>query len=772
MVCRRFEPERAVEIVAPAYGSGYRIGGRLVLTAAHLFPTGVGSACRVRSKKTFETVSATVAWTAPGADIALLGLPDNVAGCEPVAFGTLPTGPEKVRFDLYGWPKWARTTPSGKTPKAGGRHIDGLIYLADTSPDGLLVLEPTRVPEAPAQDEGGSDWQGISGATVVCDGLLVAVQRQHQNPRRPASLEAEPLAKVQGDADWQRLLKEHGIAALPEQSLSDVLAEALGTAYQRREELLASGQDASAVDAEILDLKRRRRAGPQLKAGDFLLDGRFRLLDRLGDGGFATIWKSLDRRRHELVAIKVLHGQYADDRTRRERFFRGARQMAKLHHPGIVRVLEERLEDEGYFFFVMEYLLGGDFHQAVLHNRISRADRLVAIAVVGEALQYAHEQGVIHRDIKPTNIVLDQHQHPKLTDFDLVRALDTTGGTRTGPLGSWVYAAPELMDRPQDAGAPADVYGLGMTAVFALYSADLPYAVVRDAVGFVQTLDASPAIKQVLQQAIHWDWKERYPSVSEFSQALRLAVLASERLAPTKPIPFRDRFPDGTPGPAMVWLPGGTFTMGDDHSDQSNEKPARTVTLSHFGIGKCPVTFEEYDAFCEATRREKPSDQSWECGRLPIIDVSWDDAQAYCQWLSQQTGQDYRLLTEAQWEYACRAGSGAAYCFGNDETQLFEYAWYGEDWESGSAHPVGEKKANAWGLYDLHGNVFEWVQDWYGAYSKEPQQDPSGSESGSQWVLRGGSWSHDAEDCRSAVRFRNNPGHRYHYLGFRLARRV
>ncbi|MCB1766768.1 MAG: SUMF1/EgtB/PvdO family nonheme iron enzyme, partial [Candidatus Competibacteraceae bacterium] len=161
--------------------------------------------------------------------------------------------------------------------------------------------------------------------------------------------------------------------------------------------------------------------------------------------------------------------------------------------------------------------------------------------------------------------------------------------------------------------------------------------------------------------------------------------------APSVPTPFRDSFPDGAPGPAMVWLPGGPFTMGDDKSPRDNEKPAHPVTLSHFGIGQYPVTFEEYDRFCEAMHRDKPNDQGWGRGRRPVIDVSWDDAQAYCQWLSQQTGQDYRLLTEAQWEYACRAGRDAAYCFGDDEKPLEDYAWYWKNSE-GQTHPVGEKQ--------------------------------------------------------------------------------
>lgn len=244
------------------------------------------------------------------------------------------------------------------------------------------------------------------------------------------------------------------------------------------------------------------------------------------------------------------------------------------------------------------------------------------------------------------------------------------------------------------------------------------------------------------------------------------------QLANYAPTPFRDRFLDGkTEGPEMVWLPGGTFTMGDDQSDQGNEKPTHLVTLSPFAIGKCPVTFEEYDSFCEATDRKTPSDKGWGRNRRPVINVSWDGVQAYCQWLSEQTGQDYRPLTEAQWEYACRAGSKTAYCFGDDEKQLGEYAWYWENAEK-KTQPVGQKRANKWGLYDLHGNVWEWVQDWYRGYSKAPQINPintSGLLSGASRVIRGGSWGYGADRCRSACRDWFGSG-RGDELGFRLAR--
>ncbi len=234
-----------------------------------------------------------------------------------------------------------------------------------------------------------------------------------------------------------------------------------------------------------------------------------------------------------------------------------------------------------------------------------------------------------------------------------------------------------------------------------------------------------------------------------------------------KPTPFRDRFPDGSEGPEMIRLPGGTFTMGG-----GIWRPAPEVTLDAFGVGKYPVTFGEYDAFCEATGEEEPNDRGWGRGRRPVIDVSWNDAREYCQWLSERTGQRYALLTEAQWEYACRAGSAAAYCFGDDEKQLGEYAWYEEN-SKNQTHPVGEKRVNVWGLHDMHGNVWEWVQDWYGEYPSEPQKNPSGPESGSYRVNRGGAWGIDAGSCRSACRGGwGVPGLRDSGLGFRLARKV
>jgi formylglycine-generating enzyme required for sulfatase activity len=157
----------------------------------------------------------------------------------------------------------------------------------------------------------------------------------------------------------------------------------------------------------------------------------------------------------------------------------------------------------------------------------------------------------------------------------------------------------------------------------------------------------------------------------------------------------------------------------------------------------------------------------------PVETVSWNDCQDFFNKLNAKSGPGrgkFQLPSEAQWEYACRAASTSQYCFGDDVTRLGEYAWY--DNNSGSkTHPVGEKKPNAWGLYDMHGNVWEWCQDWYdgGYYAKSPMDDPAGPATGSNRVDRGGGWDAVAGRCRSAGRSYGGPGRRHCYLGFRAS---
>ncbi|MBR8764237.1 Hercynine oxygenase [Porphyromonas levii] len=221
------------------------------------------------------------------------------------------------------------------------------------------------------------------------------------------------------------------------------------------------------------------------------------------------------------------------------------------------------------------------------------------------------------------------------------------------------------------------------------------------------------------------------------------------------------------PSVDIEWIevPSGSFMMGSPEGEGwDDERPQHKVSLSAFRISKYEVTFDQYDAFCEATGREKPSDYGWGRGSRPVIGVSWHDAKAFCNWLGNGT----RLPTEAEWEYACRAGSTTKYSFG-DEINSSD-ANYGET--VGKTTPVGSYPANAWGIHDMHGNVWEWCEDWYSDtyYSRSPRVDPKGDPSGSSRVYRGGSWCNGADYCRSAHRYSNNcfPGHRAYDRGFRV----
>lgn len=240
--------------------------------------------------------------------------------------------------------------------------------------------------------------------------------------------------------------------------------------------------------------------------------------------------------------------------------------------------------------------------------------------------------------------------------------------------------------------------------------------------------------------------------------------------SPTAGKTFRDKLKDGSLGPEMVQIPAGTFQMGSNDGD-GDEKPVHTVSVKSFALGKYEVTFEEYDKFCEATGREKPSDSGWGRGKRPVVNVNWNDAKAYVKWLSEQTGKDYRLPTEAQWEYGCRAGSTGKYSFGDNVNQLGNYGWY--DSNSGSkTHPVGEKQPNKFGLYDMHGNVWEWLEDtWHSDYNGAPS-DGSAWMSGDSnlHLLRGGSWFSNDYGLRCAYRGRNNTTNGFDVRGFRFSR--
>lgn len=225
--------------------------------------------------------------------------------------------------------------------------------------------------------------------------------------------------------------------------------------------------------------------------------------------------------------------------------------------------------------------------------------------------------------------------------------------------------------------------------------------------------------------------------------------------------------------PEVVTIPGGEFLMGapvDDSEAAPIERPAHRVGVSAFSIGRYLVTFDEWDACADAGGAggyRAPDD--WARGSQPVINVSWDDAQAYLRWLSDVTGKTYRLPTEAEWEYAARAGTTTAYGAGPSLDQ--SQACYG--WPDG-AQPVGTYPANAFGLHDMAGNLWEWTQDcWNPTYQGAPADGRAWLAGDcSQRVSRGGAWVNGRTQLRSSYRFRSQIGLRSNSMGFRVVREL
>ncbi|MCL2764840.1 MAG: formylglycine-generating enzyme family protein [Treponema sp.] len=263
----------------------------------------------------------------------------------------------------------------------------------------------------------------------------------------------------------------------------------------------------------------------------------------------------------------------------------------------------------------------------------------------------------------------------------------------------------------------------------------------------------------------------------------------------------------------MMRINGGTFTMGSPANEAGRDSGEiqRQVTVSSFSIGKYPVTVDEYRRFVNATnyrtvaeligggiiiengRPVQKADANWknpyisQTDHHPVVMISWLDAVLYCNWLSEQEGlipaytgdnnlnvtwnrnaNGYRLPTEAEWEYACRAGTTTAYNTGATiTTNQANFSPFGAD----KTTSIGDYPANAWGLHDMHGNVYEWCWDWYGAYPSGAQTNPIGAVSGSLRVARGGSWNEVSQGLRSANRFHYHPliaGS--YFVGFRVVR--
>ena len=265
------------------------------------------------------------------------------------------------------------------------------------------------------------------------------------------------------------------------------------------------------------------------------------------------------------------------------------------------------------------------------------------------------------------------------------------------------------------------------------------------------------------------------PEHRDWERTVNLAGNEQKALVAELPALQPARYTEATTGLEFVRIEKGCFQMGSPESERwrdDDERRHRVCIKEDFYMGTTEVTFEAYDRFARETGQDRPDDEGWGRGNRPVINVSWHEATAFAQWLSQKTGQRYRLPTEAEWEYAARAGTQTAYWWGNEiGRNRANCDGCGSRWDNKQTAPVGSFAANPWGLYDTAGNVWEWtcsayVEEYDGSENACANENDSGRR-----ALRGGSWGGDPQGLRSANRIRDQPENRYYSgLGFRLAR--
>jgi formylglycine-generating enzyme required for sulfatase activity len=512
----------------------------------------------------------------------------------------------------------------------------------------------------------------------------------------------------------------------------------------------------------------------------------------------------------EEVALKIpilpLDGQ---ERHRCiERFRNEIQALQSLYHPHINRVLDEGWFDDNHYF-TMPYLKGGtlaDLFAAAPSPDIGQS--LEWIVAIADAMTYAHAVGVVHRDLKPSNVLFEDRDTLLVSDFGLALFVDDPLMTRLTTdgdvIGSPYYMSPEqARGMPRWHGPASDIYSLGVI----LYEATTGQKPFRgDNLQLLNAIKAgrprkprtiNPDIDAELQKiclkAMSLLIADRYPTMQDFVSALLQYLGRPKRPAGTSLLveagPDRPNiYLSGRRRIEMAMIPAGEFIMGSDVS--AIEQPSGSVRIeSPFLMSVHPVTQSLYEAIIGSL----PLSAFRGRADKPVDTVSWFDAIRFCNLLSVADGIDpyyeieaggriipgagtgYRLPTEAEWEYACRGGSPASYCYGDDPIQLVHFAWYVENSDA-ETHEVGMLAPNCYGLHDVHGNLWEWCWDWYASYpmtrasTGPPTVDDGGPASGDERVLRGGCWNTEAERLRSSSRICYPPTEPLWYFGFRLAR--
>jgi serine/threonine-protein kinase len=551
--------------------------------------------------------------------------------------------------------------------------------------------------------------------------------------------------------------------------------------------------------------------------------GKYQIETFLGKGAFAEVYKAVDTMLKRTVALKVLKPALLADEEAFARFVQEAQTLANLVHPHIAWVWDLG-EAEGRYFIAMRYVDGKSLDKVIAERGALPWDETIKITEqVAAALQFAHEKGLVHRDVKPQNILVSGTEGAVLTDFGLVKALHSSGmSSTTSMIGTPAYIPPEIWEG-EAAGPASDQYALAcvMTEMLTgkvLFDGTTPATMKKHLLEPPPLPDKAPkgapdSLLDCLQRALSKKPEERYKNVTEFVTGLKEPAKSPPKFTqaevkqPARPRPKRSsqyRLPvveesqaevkrpnrqrsqtsiEGNelvltlvPGMEMVFVRvlAGVFIMGSEDGF-NDEKPLHNVHLEEYWMGKYQVTNAQYKAFVVAGRHSAPD--HWEKGEIPdgkknfpVKYVEWHDAIAFCKWASQASGETIRLPSEAEWEKAARGTDGHKYPWGNQkpDASLCNYDKIFGGTDPVEVHsPAGD---SPYGCADMAGNVWEWTNSIYQPY---PYQEDDGREdpaSDGKRVFRGGSWSDGGSIVRSALRNRFSPYYKSDGIGFRCAR--
>jgi serine/threonine protein kinase len=510
--------------------------------------------------------------------------------------------------------------------------------------------------------------------------------------------------------------------------------------------------------------------------------GSYRILGFIGKGGAGRVYKAQHTFLERDAAIKVLRADLDARDEHHGRFLQEARTIAKMRHPHIVQLFDFGQYQDTYFM-VMEYIRGQSLEEKLQATRVS--GRLLSgvevwriIKQMGEGLTYIHEQGIIHRDVKPANILLTTDGNVHISDFGVSKLLAGQGNTTTGTIsGTPAYMAPEqALGQPID--HRADLYSMAIIVYEMLvgrvpFNGNSPVSVILKHLNQPVTPPRQynpavpPHVDRELVKALSKRPENRHQTVAEFLNALATpnhVTLSQSSSAGSQQVSALV----GPDGKEYIRIPGGEYWMG---SSQDSDAPRRKVYVDGFYISRYPVTNAEYNVFVQATHHMPPQHwpggaySPWDADR-PVVYVSWHDAVAYCRWAGG------RLPTEAEWEKAARGTDERQFPWGNtfDRNRCNS-----REGKANTITPVGKYSPSGdspYGVGDMAGNIWEWVLNWYapayGDASPSPLRNPTGPATGKAKVIRGGSFYNNARMVTCCNRDRALPGICAVNYGFRV----